>query len=184
MKSTSTSKDFIIKFKGLSAGLHKFDYVLDNVFFQEIDAEEIRDGKANLQVLLQKEDTLLTFDISIEGSILVMCDRCLDDLNLPIKSQERLYVKFGKNVDSEDDNIVFLSEEEYQIDLFDYIRQYILIHLPMQRIHPDDENGNSTCNPDMLARIRALANMQEDIKEKTDPRWDKLKEIHTNLKKI
>ena len=49
--------------------------------------------------------------------------------------------------------------------------------LPIQKVHPDDENGKSTCDPDMLKKIREHMVIDENI---TDPRWDELKNLVKN----
>jgi uncharacterized metal-binding protein YceD (DUF177 family) len=44
-------------------------------------------------------------------------------------------------------------------------------------MHPNDAKGKSTCNKDMLKRIKAV-NAQEE--ENVDPRWEKLKNLNNN----
>ena len=55
-----------------------------------------------------------------------------------------------------------------------------LYHIPdtviriCELIHPDDADGNSTCNPDMIRRLNDLLVHGE---VQTDPRWDDLKKL-------
>ena len=50
----------------------------------------------------------------------------------------------------------------------------IILNLPNRRQHPLDENGESTCNKEMVD----LVNKYTEVKEKSsDPRWDALKDL-------
>jgi uncharacterized metal-binding protein YceD (DUF177 family) len=55
--------------------------------------------------------------------------------------------------------------------------EYIVLSLPVQRIHPDDENGRSGCDPDMLEKLKALTAKELNLENQADPRWDALKGI-------
>ena len=163
-------KQFVIPFKGLSVGNHSFEFQIDDKFFDAIEYSELHKGNVGLKLEMLKEERMLIFDFNFAGTVEVICDRCLDPFDFPIKGHERLLVKFGEGWEEETDEIIVIPEGEYQFDLSPYIYEYINLLLPMQRIHPDNENGESTCNPEML---EMLGNIQE-IKEDHDPRWDVL----------
>jgi uncharacterized metal-binding protein YceD (DUF177 family) len=55
--------------------------------------------------------------------------------------------------------------------------EYILLALPIQRVHPDDKNGESTCDPGMLDKLKEHIIIEEP---ETDPRWDELKKLMNN----
>jgi uncharacterized protein len=46
--------------------------------------------------------------------------------------------------------------------------------LPFRRVHPEDENGDPACNPEMIRKLEEHLGKQE-YKDQTDPRWDALK---------
>jgi uncharacterized metal-binding protein YceD (DUF177 family) len=76
-----------------------------------------------------------------------------------------------------DDNIWQLHEKAYELDLTHFLYETIELALPTQLIHPDDENGNPTCNPEMLQKLAELAPKEEQQTTETDPRWDALKNL-------
>ena len=47
-------------------------------------------------------------------------------------------------------------------------------------MHPDDEFGNITCNPEMLEKLEEHMIEQDSNEEISDPRWDKLKDLLKN----
>jgi uncharacterized metal-binding protein YceD (DUF177 family) len=51
-----------------------------------------------------------------------------------------------------------------------------MLALPIRKIHPDDSNGNSTCDPVMLKKLEDLRVEESE----NDPRWDELKKLMNN----
>ena len=54
--------------------------------------------------------------------------------------------------------------------------EYVATALPIRHVHPDDENGLSTCDSEMLNLLDKMQQKDDDEKE-IDPRWEKLKEL-------
>jgi uncharacterized protein len=62
------------------------------------------------------------------------------------------------------------------LDLRQQIYEFIMLALPIKRVHPADKKGKSTCDPVMLKKLEELI-----IEEKeNDPRWDELKKLMNN----
>ncbi len=171
------SNDFVVKFKGLANGLHQFHYVLGDSFFTSLEDEDLQGGQVDFEVTLDKKDTMLSFQFQFQGIVKTLCDRCLDAFDIPVSGEESLYVKFGNEEVNTQEDIIYLPEQEHKIDLFDYIRQYVIIALPMQRIHPMDENGESLCNKEMLKKLEDIASNHVESNEETNPCWDVLKKL-------
>lgn len=165
---TNTKKDYTISFSGLSIGEYEFDFEVDNTLFEEYENEDILGADVSLNVLLKKEERMMSFDFSFEGVLNVLCDRCLDPLNIDVRGVNTLFVKFGEENKEEDDDVIIISNKENKIDLSQYIYEYILMQKPMRCVHKEGE-----CNKDMLDRIDNIENNKESI----DPRWESLKDI-------
>jgi uncharacterized metal-binding protein YceD (DUF177 family) len=75
----------------------------------------------------------------------------------------------------ESEDVIVIPETEYQFNLAPYIYEFIHLALPAQIIHPDDEYGDSTCDPEMLRILNTLA-----PSESVDPRWEALKKLNTD----
>ena len=52
-----------------------------------------------------------------DGVVWVPCDRCLDDMEQPITSADKLMVKFGTEYAEEGDNLIVIPEEEGLINV-------------------------------------------------------------------
>jgi uncharacterized metal-binding protein YceD (DUF177 family) len=92
----------------------------------------------------------------------------------PVECENRLLVKFGTGKDESDPEIITLPRDEDELDLRQYLYEYIHLALPIQRIHPDDAKGESTCDPSMLLKLKEHLVVEEI---KSDPRWDELKKL-------
>jgi uncharacterized metal-binding protein YceD (DUF177 family) len=92
----------------------------------------------------------------------------------PLECDNRLIVKFGNDADFGDPEIITLARDENELDLRQYLYEFIHLALPIQRIHPDDKNGESTCDPVMLQKLREHLVREE---ESNDQRWDELKKL-------
>jgi len=170
-------KHFVIPFRGLKPGIHQFDYHIDKRFFESFEYAEVNNGNVKVDVELTLQERMLIFDFEIIGSVEVKCDRCLGQLNHNIAGKERLFVKFGEDWEEESDDVLVIPEGEYQFDISKYIYEYIILLLPMQRIHPDDENGDTTCDKEMVNRLGHHPESSE-----TDPRWDVLQKLKDDNK--
>jgi uncharacterized protein len=77
------------------------------------------------------------------------------------------------------DDTMVLSRSEDKIELAKHFYDYILLNMPIQRVHPEDEDGESTCDPEMIEKIEKYeAGENESESKETDPRWDKLKGLY------
>lgn len=165
-----TNNDFVINFSGLSNGEHVFDYKIDSSLFKEFENEDIVGADIDAIITLLKEENMLSFRFNFKGSMVVLCDLCLDELEIDIDSENNLYVKFSDHYTEEGDDIIEIPVLEHKIDLKEYVYQYIILAKPMKCSHQEGE-----CDEDMLERLAQLNT--EIIAEEVDPRWEALKNI-------
>lgn len=170
-------KNFIIPFKGLGIGNHKFTFVVDDLFFEKIEYSEIKKGKINVELLFEKQENMFVLNFQIDGNIQVKCDRCSDDFYLPIKGDQQLFIQFGNSFEEKTDEIIIIPRNDFEIDLAPYIYEYIILILPIQRLHINEPNGKSQCNQAMLDRLNQLSEREHQ----SDPRWDALKKLKTKI---
>ncbi len=174
----NTQARYSIEHKALSNGVYQFEYQIDEKFLSSFEHSEVKNGMLTAHVVLRKSSTFLHLDIKMEGEIEVECDLCLDKFFIPLLHETELTVKFGQtNSDLSDaDTEITLAETETELVLDKHFFDYINISIPTRKTHPDDAQGNSTCNPDMLNLLETLNADNEDEKT-SDPRWDALKTL-------
>ena len=156
-------KEFCIPFKGLKSGSHHFEFKLDKAFLEAIGDEELIDVEADVEVEMTKTAQMLTFEVAIDGAAYVECDRCLDELEYPVETEDTLYVKFSEEEIEFDGEVMWLNPADDQLDLSGYIYETLLLSLPYQRVHESIEE----CNQEMIARFKIVS--EEEFEEMTEP---------------
>jgi uncharacterized metal-binding protein YceD (DUF177 family) len=65
-----------------------------------------------------------------------------------------------------------IPDTAHEIDLAPFLYEYIHLLLPVRRVHPDERNGQSGCNPEVLKKLEELAPHPH-----LDPRWETLNRL-------
>ncbi len=171
---------YIIPFTGLKEGIHEFAFDFREEFFNKYEVLEASGGEITALVLLVKKTNMLNLETQMKGSLNIQCDRCLESFCYPILYTGSLIIKFGENMEESTDEIWVLHPKEYELNLEQYFFECISLSLPIQRIHPEDLDGNSGCNPGMLKILNTNTYSLSKEDKENDPRWDKLKDLLNN----
>jgi uncharacterized protein len=166
-----------IVFKGLSLGKHIFDYEIDSKFFSEFEGSVVDDGKVNVCLTLEKQSSMMVLLFDLKGTVKSQCDRCLEMYDQKIESQERIFVRFGEKEFADGDDLIWVSANDYQLNVAQLIYEFICLAIPIKKVHPDDENGNSTCDPEMIEKLSKYIIREEN---ESNPVWKDLKKLLDN----
>lgn len=173
-------REYHIPYVGLKLGKHTFHFQVKDAFFKAFEGSLIEKCDVKVRLELEKKETLFILNFFIDGTVHVICDRCSESFDKDIFGDFQCLVKFKgeRDVDLEDDGdeILFINREDAFIDVAELIYDYINLSLPMHIVHPDNADGTSGCNPDVLKYLTSSHN--EDDKE--DPRWAALKKFKDN----
>ena len=178
------SKTYSITLRGLAAGAHHFDFKVDDALFGQFDGSGIKGGEADVAVDLTRGASVAEVQMKITGSVVVECDRCLEDCTLPVSYRGRLLVKFSEEPQEDDGDIMWLNPADTELDLTRYIYESIVLSLPYRRVHPSDVHGNPLCNPAMLERFRIVTEQEFDSiasRSENEERWKGLEELKNNM---
>ena len=172
----------------------KYEFVLDNLFFANIDGPEVQKGKVNVVLVVKKTSRAFELNFQTDGVVWVPCDRCLDDMEQPITSTDKLMVKFGAEYAEEGDNLIVIPEEEGIINVAWFMYEFVALAIPMKHVHAPGK-----CNKMMSSKLRKhLRTTPDEMDEESfipdeesdvlgeeadntvDPRWNELKKILDN----
>ena len=192
-----TLKTYQIDLKNLSlAETYKFSYVLDDEFFESVDGPEVRHGKMNVSLSVVRMSSTFELNFHIKGVMTVMCDRCLEDMEISVETINRLIVAFGEMYTEISDEQVIVSEDEGFINVAWYMYEFIALAIPIKHVHEPGE-----CNEVMASKLNELcvdelgddSEVSEDEDDdisgdgdrkssyhsgrSTDPRWDALRNL-------
>lgn len=182
-----------ISLKGNQPDIRTFEYQIDNDFFKKIDGNEVQKGKLDVALTVKKSAYTFEFEFAINGVVWVPCDRCLDDVEVLVETDEKLFVKLGKEYSEESDNLIVIPEAEGEINVAWFIYEFISLSVPMKHVHAPGK-----CNKTMSSKLKKHSTRSSDEDEdggveyeggddqaedsivETDPRWDELKKIMDN----
>ena len=145
----------LVALNGLPSGKTVFEGRLSREFFAGFGNQEILDADVSTVVTVEKSGSYVGIDMALEGNVTVECDRCLEDLVLPVSRTVLLELKFGEFQTQEQQDgereVIFLSRDNTELDLSQTAYDYVCLSLPLQRHH--EEGG---CNPEALKHLRGL----------------------------
>lgn len=180
---------YTIPVKGLALGEHEVSYDVNDKFFGCFEDSEIQKGSVEVLVRAKRAGSFIELDFEIEGEVVVTCDRCLEEYLQPVSYEGSLFVKFSALIHEDEGDVIYVDPNEGELNLAQYIYESICLSLPYQKVHPADEEGNSTCNQEMLERLEAietnfhddpaLIEPEEDEEEEEMP-WDEIKKLLDN----
>ena len=173
------TKEFTIPFSGLKLGNHRFEYKVDNTFFESFDYNEFNGAEIQVKAGLNKTSTMLELDLNAKGSVNVDCDLTGEPFDQDIDGALQLVIKFGEAYNDEDDEILILPHGEHQVDISQYVYEMLVLSVPTKRIHPGVKDGS--LQSEILDKLEELQPKEEkNNKGATDPRWDGLKKLLTD----
>lgn len=165
----------------LSPGTHEFEFEIDDSFWRHFENSEILAGKVSVYIDAERSNSIIKLYFGFEGNVKVNCDRCLDEFYLPVDAKSELTAYVTDDIPDKDNEMsdadtIYLLPSEHKLYLAQYIYESISLSLPMQRFHPDDVNGNSTCNKEMLAKLKELQNNAQAQENESSP-WSSLNKL-------
>ncbi len=155
------NKEFIIQIKGLQIGKHKYIFPISGSFFRSFENSQILDAELEAEVTLEKGGGWMNVTADITGDVTVECDRCLDDVKLPMDFECTMAVKFAKSVEDNDgDEFIIMDPTDNELDLTQFLYDYVCLNLPLQKVHNEGE-----CNKEMMEK---LGNVNSHLEKSED----------------
>lgn len=182
--------------KSLPAGTHEYEYKLGGQFFKDMESPDVRDASVDVHLTVVHRDGVYDMNFKFTGEVVLLCDRCLDDLHFPIETDYHIIVKYGDAYRDDSDVYLEISESDNDLNVAYMMYDTVSLAIPIKHVHPLGK-----CNRAMSALLRkhrttvpgdedaALENdlideidsMPDDATDApTDPRWDKLKDLTEN----
>ncbi|MEO6901503.1 MAG: DUF177 domain-containing protein [Bacteroidia bacterium] len=178
-----TKKEYVVQYASLVAGEHEYVFEVRDKFFEDRDYSEIKQADITIHLNLLKQSTMMVLNFTISGTVKTNCDLCNAEFDLPIQGNYKLIAKMGGHeVGEDDDDIILLPTNEHELDLSQYLYEYISLSMPIKRLHPLNELGETTCSKEILNKLKTFltdAPPPED-EDDNDPRWNDLKNISLN----
>ena len=169
-----------IDLKGLTDEETSLAFDLDDTYFEALDGADVKRGSLHVSVSIRKATGFFELQFHTVGTVVVPCDRCLDDMDQPVETSNRLVVKFGSEY-SEEDDIIVVPEDEGILDTSWIIYEFVALVIPIRHVHAPGK-----CNPAMTKALEELSadrSSDEESDQPTDSRWEKLLKLKERSEK-
>lgn len=184
---------FKLPLKSLGVGTHEFEYHLDKQFFVNMESSDIHDADLNVALSVQSNGDIYNLDFHITGEVVLICDRCLDDLRFPIDATYHIVVKYGEDYNDDNDEVLEIPETDNTLNVAYMIKDTVELAIPMKHVHPLGK-----CNRQMSAMLKKHratsgdddADLENELIDEidnidaqssaagnSDPRWDALRKL-------
>lgn len=133
-------------------------FELDGAFFSHFENESIQDCSIKAELEIIRNEFQLDVSFYIHGEVTVACDRCAEDMKLPIALKERVIYSFNEKLKDVDNlEIIFVNEKAPFISIVQELYDFVCIAIPFKKVH---EDVGETCNPEIMKYI--LPDTEED----------------------
>jgi uncharacterized metal-binding protein YceD (DUF177 family) len=193
-------KEYNVELKSMKTDVMEREFTLTDKFFADLEAPEVQKGDLTVDLEVRRTSGLYVLNFHTYGTILIPCDRCLDDMELPIDTTDELRVKLGDHYDDENE-IIEIDENEGYLNVAWFIYEFIALNIPMAHVHEpgacneamvaelnkhlcvsalDEDDEDSWLDADDDAAADATDSDDDDAPREIDPRWNALKKILDN----
>lgn len=171
--------------KSLAPGSYSFEYHLGKKFFNDMESDDIRDADVDVALSVDHRADMYVMRFNVTGNITIPCDRCLDDMVLPVDTVYNITVRYGDTYDDSDDNVLIIPFSDQNLNVAYIIYDTVALSIPIKHVHPKGQCNKAMS--DILRRHSATDAPDDDNDDSasaetttTDPRWDELKKLTDN----
>lgn len=189
---------FNLPLKSLPKGTHQFEYHLDKQFFENMESADIRDADVSVTLEVTYANDVYDLHFTVKGSVVVPCDRCLDDLTLDIDTTYSVKVKYGEEYRDDSDDIMEIPESDSTLNVANMIYDTVSLAIPIKHVHPMGKcnramssllkkhravaanDADAELEDELIEEMDSMPESSDDSRDEdapSDPRWDKLKDL-------
>lgn len=187
---------FKLPLKSLPQGTHSFKFHLDKAFFENMESADVRGADLEVDLTVDYHNDVYDLNFEVTGVVIVPCDRCLDDLELPVEAHYHVVVKYGEDFRDDSDEFIEIPESDNYLNVAYMIYDTVSLAIPIKHVHPMGKCNRAMSS--LLKKHRAHtpgdsdAELEDELMEEmdsmapdspadenNDPRWDALKGLKT-----
>ena len=194
--------EYKLPLKTMAPGEHDYEYHLTKTFFTNMESEDVHDADLTVHLTVTLKNDVYSLDFAIAGTVTLVCDRCLDDLEFPIDANYSIDVKYGDRYNDDSDTLLEIPQSDTDLNVAYMIYDTVALAIPIKHVHPmgkcnramsamlkkhrahtpaanDEDAALEEQLIDEMDSMDAAADNTAGATETTDPRWDALKGLST-----
>lgn len=129
----------------MPVGSQNFDYKIGKPFFVNMENNDVRNADIDVALTVEHRNDFYDLNFHVTGEVTVACDRCLDDLQIPIDNTYHTVVKYGDDYEDNDEYMVIPESDNY-LNVAYMIYDTAVLAIPPRHVHPQGK-----CNRAMSA---------------------------------
>ncbi len=164
---------YIIPISGLKNGTHHFTFEVDEDFFQHFEGSLINKSNLKVELDFDKRSTMFVLDFVFNGTIQTTCDRCIEEVDLPIEGKHQFIIKI-QDEPGEDVEVIYINSTETSLDVSPFVYEALHLNIPLKKACKLNEEDLPSCgyNADDY-----FQDSNEEEKEVENDIWSVLKDI-------
>ena len=151
--------------------VHEYRFPINEALFSLFEQNIVERGEGECLVTLTRSETMMTLHFAISAKVELICDVSVKPYWHQIQEENDLMVKFGDEDQELSEDVIVIHWDTQILNVAEYIYQFLLLSIPMKRIHPDLHDEE---RPDMVYKSGEIDKSEEP---ETDPRWAALKNL-------
>ena len=157
-----------IDIQSLGVGEHTFEFDIDSEFFKKFENSPVSRGQLKCELSLEKNERLINVQMKIFGTVELVCDNSLKLFDHSLELEQGIVFKYGDEYQELDESTIQIARNTDQLNMKDLIFEFIVLGLPMRKIHPDYVESEGVF-------YSTAQENEENETEASDPRWAALK---------
>lgn len=182
--------EYKLPLKSMPVGIQETDYQIGKQFFVNMENNDVRNADVKVHLVVEHKNDYYDMHFTLTGDVTVACDRCLDDLVLPVETSYHIIVKYGDDYRDDSDEYMEIPYSDADINVAYMIHDTIALAIPIKHVHPAGKcnramssilkkHRTTSTNPEDAEMEAELMDEIDEIDDApTDSRWDKLKDLN------
>lgn len=168
--------EYEIALVSLKYKTHLFNYRVGNEFFKCFEGSPVEVGDLEIEVSLDKSETLLNLEVSINGTVNLQCDRSLDLFDYTIDKKAFMVYKYGEEYQELSDELIVLPEGVQALNIASLIYELLVIDIPFKKLHPRYASEEDMDDDEELEVVYLDESAEpEETSEEKESTWEDLK---------
>ena len=166
-------RKFEISIFNLSNKVHEYRFPINETLIGLFEQSIAERGEGNCEVTLTRSETMMTLHFNLKARVELICDISVKPFWHDIAVEKDIMVKFGEEKAELSEDVIVIPWDTQFFNVAEYIYQFLLLSIPMKRIHPDIKDEE---RPDIV--YSSTEREQEEKRDEAiDPRWAALKHL-------
>jgi uncharacterized protein len=175
-------QEFDINLYQLKNKQYKYDYRLEESFFQLIENSLVSKGMLEVAVEIDKNEYGLVVNYSINGNVELVCDRSLETFEHPINIKEQVIYKYGEENEELSESLFVIKRDTQKLNLAHSMYELVAVVIPYKKLHPKygTQDGDEQNDGELVYKSDDDEVDEPSEEQNIDPRWAELLKLRKN----